>query len=321
MKLYTINTGFFKLDGGAMFGVVPKALWNKLIPADENNLCNWAMRCLLVEIDDRLILIDNGIGTKQDERFFSHYYLNGDDNLEKSLHSHGFRKDDITDVFLTHLHFDHCGGSINYNQSKSIYEPAFKNAIYMERHAARAFVRGIRHKPRANPAPADAAPGGMTDPAWRRGYAVLAGLGLHFELQTPWWHLHEAAQLARDFPDTPIILNHTGLPTDRGGAGISAWRWAMDGLAQCRNVAVKISGLGQAGSPWTVAANGDIVRATIDTFGIDRAMFASNFPVDGLCADFSTILGGFDEITRDLSAAERRALFHDNAVRHYRMTT
>ena len=194
-------------------------------------------------------------------------------------------------------------------------------AAVLERHAARAFVRGIRHKPRANPAPADAAPGGMTDPAWRRGYAVLAGLGLHFELQTPWWHLHEAAQLARDFPDTPIILNHTGLPTDRSGAGINAWRRAMDGLAQCRNVAVKISGLGQAGSPWTVAANGDIVRATIDTFGIDRAMFASNFPVDGLCAGFSTILGGFDEITRDLSAAERRALFHDNAVRHYRMTT
>ena len=148
MKLYTINTGFFKLDGGAMFGVVPKALWNKLIPADENNLCNWAMRCLLVEIDDRLILIDNGIGTKQDERFFSHYYLNGDDNLEKSLHSHGFSMDDITDVFLTHLHFDHCGGSINYNQSKSIYEPAFKNAIYWsnEDHWTWATVPNVREK-------------------------------------------------------------------------------------------------------------------------------------------------------------------------------
>ena len=148
MKLYTINTGFFKLDGGAMFGVVPKALWNKLIPADENNLCNWAMRCLLVEIDDRLILIDNGIGTKQDERFFSHYYLNGDDNLEKSLHSHGFSMDDITDVFLTHLHFDHCGGSINYNQSKSLYEPAFKNAIYWsnEDHWTWATVPNVREK-------------------------------------------------------------------------------------------------------------------------------------------------------------------------------
>ena len=148
MKLTTINTGFFKLDGGAMFGVVPKSMWNKLIPADENNLCNWAMRCLLVEIDDRLILIDNGIGTKQDERFFSHYYLNGDDTLEKSLLLHGFSMDDITDVFLTHLHFDHCGGSINYNQSKSIYEPAFKNAIYWsnEDHWKWATIPNVREK-------------------------------------------------------------------------------------------------------------------------------------------------------------------------------
>jgi len=128
MKLYTINTGYFKLDGGAMFGVVPKTIWNKLNPADENNLCSWALRCLLLEDDDKLILIDNGNGTKQDEKFFSHYYLHGDDTLEKSLAKHGFTKDDITDVILTHLHFDHCGGSIDKVNDKLI--PAFKNAIY-----------------------------------------------------------------------------------------------------------------------------------------------------------------------------------------------
>jgi glyoxylase-like metal-dependent hydrolase (beta-lactamase superfamily II) len=128
MNLYTINAGYFKLDGGAMFGVVPKSIWQKLNPPDELNLCNWAMRCLLVEDGDRLILIDTGIGNKQSEKFFSHYYLNGDDNLEKSLADSGFGTDDITDVFLTHLHFDHCGGSIKKVDDKLL--PAFKNATY-----------------------------------------------------------------------------------------------------------------------------------------------------------------------------------------------
>ncbi len=128
MKLYTINTGYFKLDGGAMFGVVPKSMWQKLNIPDENNLCNWAMRCLLVETDGHLVLIDNGIGDKQDAKFLSHYFLNGDDTLDKSLASHGFIKGDITDVFLTHLHFDHCGGSIIRNGEQ--LEPAFKNAKY-----------------------------------------------------------------------------------------------------------------------------------------------------------------------------------------------
>jgi len=128
MNLYSINTGYFKLDGGAMFGVVPKVMWNKLNPADENNLCNWAMRCLLIEDDNRLILIDNGIGYKQDEKFLGHYYLNGDDTLEKSLAKHGFGKDDITDVILTHLHFDHCGGSIERKGDQLV--PAFKNATF-----------------------------------------------------------------------------------------------------------------------------------------------------------------------------------------------
>jgi glyoxylase-like metal-dependent hydrolase (beta-lactamase superfamily II) len=128
MNLYTINTGFFKLDGGAMFGVVPKTIWNKINPADENNLCPWALRCLLIEDGDRLILVDNGNGDKQDEKFFSHYYLHGDDTLEKSLAKYGFHADDITDVFLTHLHFDHCGGSIKREGDKLI--PAFKNATF-----------------------------------------------------------------------------------------------------------------------------------------------------------------------------------------------
>jgi len=128
MKLYTINTGYFKLDGGAMFGVVPKSIWNKINPSDENNMCNWALRCLLIEDANRLILVDNGIGDKQDEKFFSYYYLHGDDTLDTSLAKYGFTKDDITDVFLTHLHFDHCGGSIVRSGEKLI--PAFKNATY-----------------------------------------------------------------------------------------------------------------------------------------------------------------------------------------------
>lgn len=128
MKLYTINTGYFKLDGGAMFGVVPKSIWNKLNPADENNMCSWALRCLLIEDEDRLILIDNGMGNKQDAKFFGHYYLHGDDTLDKSLAIHGFTTADITDVFLTHLHFDHCGGSIVREGDKLV--PAFKNATY-----------------------------------------------------------------------------------------------------------------------------------------------------------------------------------------------
>jgi hypothetical protein len=134
MKLYSIESGKFKLDGGAMFGVVPKSIWNKLVPADENNMCSWALRCLLIEDGNRLILVDNGMGNKQDAKFFGHYYLHGDDTLEQSLAKHGFSKDDITDVVLTHLHFDHCGGSIERMGDKLV--PAFKNATYWsnERH-------------------------------------------------------------------------------------------------------------------------------------------------------------------------------------------
>lgn len=128
MNLYSINTGYFKLDGGAMFGVVPKSIWNKLNPADENNMCSWALRSMLIEDEGRLILIDNGMGDKQDAKFFGHYYLHGDDNLDKSLGRYGFTRDDITDVLLTHLHFDHCGGSIIKSGDQLL--PAFKNATY-----------------------------------------------------------------------------------------------------------------------------------------------------------------------------------------------
>lgn len=130
MQLQTIDTGFFKLDGGAMFGVVPKSIWQKLNPADDNNMCTWALRCLLVEDGNRLILIDNSMGDKQSQKFFSYYYLHGDDTLEKSLSKAGYHSDDITDIFLTHLHFDHCGGSIKWNSARDGYLPAFKNATY-----------------------------------------------------------------------------------------------------------------------------------------------------------------------------------------------
>lgn len=129
MELYTVNTGFFKLDGGAMFGVVPKVLWSRTNPADENNLCTWAMRCLLVVDGDRVVLIDNGIGDKQDAKFFSHYYLHGDDSLEKSLKALGVGFHQITDNFLTHLHFDHCGGGVKYG-SHGQYEMTFPRATY-----------------------------------------------------------------------------------------------------------------------------------------------------------------------------------------------
>jgi glyoxylase-like metal-dependent hydrolase (beta-lactamase superfamily II) len=130
MKLFPINTGNLKLDGGAMFGVVPKVIWSKSYPCDENNLCNWSMRCLLIIDGNRKILIDCGIGDKQSEKFFSNYYLNGEDNLYKSLAACGYTVDDITDVILTHLHFDHAGGAVKWNADRTGYEVTFKNATY-----------------------------------------------------------------------------------------------------------------------------------------------------------------------------------------------
>ena len=170
-------------------------------------------------------------------------------------------------------------------------------AAVLEGQARHAFVRGVRHKPKA---------GMMDDRKWREGYRRLAPLGLHFELQCPWRLLGEASQLARDFPDTTIVLNHTGLPD-----GDPNWNAAMRELAACSNVMVKISGMGV---PQPAA-----VLAAIELFGTQRAMFASNFPVDSLRATFDRIFSGFDLITKDFSSSERRALFHDNALRIYRM--
>lgn len=130
MKIYPINTGNFKLDGGAMFGVVPKSIWSRTNEPNSKNMCDWSLRCMLIEDGDRLILIDTGIGDKQSDKFFGYYYLFGDDSLQKSIEKLGFGLDEITDVILTHLHFDHCGGAIKYNDTKSMLVPIFKNAIY-----------------------------------------------------------------------------------------------------------------------------------------------------------------------------------------------
>jgi len=180
------------------------------------------------------------------------------------------------------------------------------------------FVRGVRQKPRANAAPGGP-PGGMADRAWRDGYARLRTLGLHFELQTPWWHLHEAAQVARDFPDTRLVINHAGMPTDRSDTGLAAWRLALAQAAACPNVVIKISGIGEAGGQWRPEANKRVVMTVIELFGVDRCMFASNYPVDRLCASFATIFDGFAQMVNEFSAAERSGLFVENARRVYRL--
>jgi len=186
----------------------------------------------------------------------------------------------------------------------------------LDRLAAFDFVRSVRHKPRSNAAPGGP-PGGLTDAAWLRGFEALARRELRFDLQAPWWHLHEAAELARRCPEAQIIVNHAALPADRSDEGIAAWRAAVRQAAQCPNIAMKISGLGVRGQPWTAQANRGIVLSAIEAFGVDRCMFASNFPVDSLCATFDQIFDGFADVVRDFRESERRALFHDNAIRLY----
>jgi predicted TIM-barrel fold metal-dependent hydrolase len=188
--------------------------------------------------------------------------------------------------------------------------------------AASPLVRGIRHKPRAAGSPTDAArggPGSMDDPAWRRGYALLARHGLSFDLQTPWWHLDAAAELARDFPRTQIVINHTGLPADRSEEGIAGWRRALAAVAKAPNVAIKLSGLGHPPARWTVEANRHVIRDAIAIFGTDRAMFASNYPVDSLVASYDDIVEGFLAATADLPVAEVRRVLSENAARLYRL--
>jgi predicted TIM-barrel fold metal-dependent hydrolase len=188
--------------------------------------------------------------------------------------------------------------------------------------AAIPLVRSVRHKPRAAAAPdrvEPGAPGSMGDPRWRRGFALLKDFDLHFDLQTPWWHLYEAADLAEAFGETLIVLNHTGLPNDRSPEGLAGWRAAMRAFAARPNTVVKISGLGLPNRPWLLADNRPIIRDTIEIFGVDRCMFASNFPVDGVIADFGTIYSGFKQAVADLPEPDRKKLFHDNAVRVYRL--
>jgi predicted TIM-barrel fold metal-dependent hydrolase len=189
--------------------------------------------------------------------------------------------------------------------------------------AAFPLVRSIRHKPKSAARSEETtrgASGSMDDPRWRAGFALLARHRLHFDLQTPWWHFDAAADLARDFGATTIIINHTGLPSDRSPEALAAWRSALAHVAEQPNVHLKISGIGLRGVPWTVANNGAIVRDAIRIFGADRCVFASNFPVDSLTGSFDDIFDGFKTITADMSASDRRALFHDNAARIYRPT-
>jgi predicted TIM-barrel fold metal-dependent hydrolase len=191
----------------------------------------------------------------------------------------------------------------------------------LAKQASFARVVSVRHKPSASPDPRSlerGAKGSMGDPKWRRGFSMLEHHGLAFDLQTPYWHLGEAYELAWEFPQTTSILNHTGLPADRSAAGLADWRRAMQQLALADNVMVKISGLGQPGVAWTVQSNGPIVLDTIALFGVDRCMFASNFPVDGLVADFATIYGGFMCIVEHLPLGDQEKLFCDNARRIYR---
>jgi predicted TIM-barrel fold metal-dependent hydrolase len=180
-------------------------------------------------------------------------------------------------------------------------------------------VRGVRHKPGGPDAPGQAGLTLMSDDQWRRGYALLETHSLSFDLQTPWWNLAEGVALARDFPATVILLNHTGLPSDRTDAGLNAWHRAMASFAEQHNVRVKISGLGQPGRAWTTAENRWIVRETIATFGAERCMFGSNFPVDSLCASFATIFGGFRDIVEDLPLEDQKRLFYGTAREVYRI--
>jgi predicted TIM-barrel fold metal-dependent hydrolase len=189
-------------------------------------------------------------------------------------------------------------------------------------HAAYDFMRGVRQKPKAAASPAEVkfgAPGSMSDPHWRNGYALLEQHGLSYDLQAPWWHMAEAADLARDFPRIPIIINHTALPADRSAEGLAGWRKALEIVAVQPNVSLKISGIGLRGERWSAEKNAPIVRDAIRIFGADRCMFASNFPVDGLVGSFDTIFSGFKAIVAELPEAQQRALFHDNAVRIYRL--
>lgn len=195
-------------------------------------------------------------------------------------------------------------------------------AEVLQAQAAFPLVRGIRHKPVVSATPATARRGlrgSMDCERWRRGYALLPRHGLSFDLQAPWWNLDQALDLARDFPTTPIIVNHTALPADRSEEGLRGWRRALGQLADPPNVNLKISGLGLPGRAWSQADNVPLIRDAISIFGAQRCMFASNFPVDSLVADYGTILAGFRAAIADRPQADQIQLLHDNAARLYRI--
>ena len=181
-------------------------------------------------------------------------------------------------------------------------------------------TRSIRHKPKSTNNPntkLDNIKGSLKDPIFRRGYSLLKKHKLHFDLQTPWWHLNDATQLAKDFPDTIIILNHTGLPSDRSFDGLNRWKMNLEEFSEQPNTAIKISGICVPDKKWTVKLNKEIILDVINIFGYERCMFASNFPVDSLCATFDEIYNGFKNITAGLPKIEIQCLFHDNAIKYY----
>ncbi len=189
------------------------------------------------------------------------------------------------------------------------------------RDPLRDFVRSVRHKPhcakRENFREDWAEPGSMRCPVWRKGYALLGKYGLMFELQAPWWHMHEAGELARDFPETTIIVNHAGLPESRDAETLRQWRAAMSNVAQCPNVKMKISGMGVRHTPWSVEQQAPVVDALIEDFGVERCMFASNYPVDAIVVNLENLWNGFKVLTRKLNPEQRLALFCDNAAALY----
>jgi predicted TIM-barrel fold metal-dependent hydrolase len=189
-------------------------------------------------------------------------------------------------------------------------------------HAASPLTRGIRNFPKASPSPRDAKrgeAGSMDDPRWRYGYSLLEEHRFSADIQSPWWDIDALCDLARDFPETQIIIVHAGLPVDRSEEGLEGWRKAMEKAAAHPNVAIKLSGIGEAGKRWSLQANGSIIRDLVSIFGADRGMFASNFPVDGVVGTFTEIYDGFRAAVAHLPLPEQRKLLHDNASRIYRL--
>ncbi|MFC0323073.1 amidohydrolase family protein [Gallibacterium melopsittaci] len=192
----------------------------------------------------------------------------------------------------------------------------------LARQSAFPLVRSVRHKPAGAVTPEEEKNGIrtlMSDDKWRQGYSLLSKFNLNFDLQTPWWNLHEAKQLAEDFPETLIILNHTGLPSDRSQEGLNAWHKSMEQLSDVPNVVVKISGIGLPDKKWSIDDNKWIIQETVKIFGVERCMFASNFPVDSLCGSLDTIFTGFKEAVKHYNYEDQYKLFFSNAKKFYRI--